>query len=283
MKVGIRSKGYLTRYGFKEGLRRMKLQGYETIDYQEFVDTNNPLFSMNDADFAAEMKAQRAEIESVGIEIIQTHGPWRWPPMDATKEDREERFEKMSRAILGTALLGSHNFVIHPILPWGASQDPEPQKLHDMNLEFMGRLCDVARQHDVIVCFENMPFRNIGLATPQACLAFAEEMNSPFFKICLDTGHCSVLGLSPADCVRQLGTKWLQVLHVHDNNGANDLHWVPYLGTIDWQDFTNALQEIGFNGSVSLETYIPKGFPEELWTVQEESLFKSVLKIAGRL
>ncbi len=283
MKVGIRSSSYISRYGFSDGLKRLRRQGYETIDYQDFVDTNNPLFSLNEREFEKKLKEQRAEIESLGLEIIQTHGPWRWPPMDNTLEDRTERFEKMSRSILGTALLGCHNFVIHPILPWGAGEDPEPEKHHEMNLEFMSRLCDVARQYDIVVCFENMPFRNVALATPAACRTLAEEMNSPNFKICLDTGHCSVLGLSPADAVRSLGAKWLQVLHVHDNNGQNDYHWIPYLGVIDWEDFSKALRDINFEGSVSLETGIPKGFPRQLWSIQEESLFKTTMLIAGRL
>ena len=283
MKVGIENTPYIKKYGFSDGLKRMKRQGYETIDYQDFVDTNNPLFSLDDTAFEETLKAQRAEIEAVGLEVSQTHGPWRWPPKDTTPEDRAERFEKMSRSILGTALLGCHNFVIHQLLPWGVAQDSDPQKHFDMNLEFMGRLCDVARQHDVTICFENLPFIKIGLSTPEGCLKFAEAINSPFFKICLDTGHCAVYGISPADSVRLLGKKWLQVLHVHDNNGQNDFHWVPFTGVIDWADFSKALKDIGFEGSVSLETGIPKGLPRELWAIHEEALFKSAMLIAGRL
>jgi sugar phosphate isomerase/epimerase len=52
--------------------------------------------------------------------------------------------------------------------------------------------------------------------------------------------------------VRLLGS-YLAVLHVHDNDGERDRHWLPGLGIVDWEAFMHALVEIGFEGTLSLE------------------------------
>lgn len=282
MKIGIESGAYLDRYGFAEGLARMKAHGYEALDYQNFADTETELFRVSEAEFERTLRTQRAAIEDAGIEITQTHGPWRWPPRDFTEEDRAERFEKMAKSIRGTAILGCRNFVIHPIMPFGDDRDPEPERLWDMNLAFMSRLVEVGRSCDVVVNFENMPMIALSISRPEAILRFVKMVDSPFFKVCLDTGHCAVFGDSPAQAVRLLGKEYLATLHIHDNNGHNDLHWNPYTGVIDWDDFSAALREIGFEGAVSLETAAPGRIPQDIREPFERGLFHMARRIAGR-
>lgn len=282
MKIGIESGAYLDRYGFAEGLARMKAHGYEALDYQSFADTETELFRVSEAEFERTLRTQRAAIEDAGIEITQTHGPWRWPPRDFTEEDRAERFEKMAKSIRGTAILGCRNFVIHPIMPFGDNRDPEPERLWDMNLAFMSRLVEVGRSCDVVVNFENMPMIALSISRPEAILRFVKTVDSPFFKVCLDTGHCAVFGDSPAQAVRLLGKEYLATLHIHDNNGHNDLHWNPYTGVIDWDDFSAALREIGFEGAVSLETAAPGHIPQDIREPFEQGLFHMARRIAGR-
>ena len=281
MKIGIGNAPYIKRLGFEKAHEFIRMQGYECVDYQCFINTGTPLFEKTGREFDAEVARHRAVIEANGLEISQTHAPWRWPAQDAAPEDRAERFEKMAVSIRGTALLGCKNFVIHPLLPW-LDFAGEPEKLRELNLEFMSRLCRVAEENGVVICFENMPMPRVSMASPEACLNFAREINSPNFKICLDTGHCTMLGVTPGDAVRMLGKEMLQVLHVHDNNGQYDLHWVPCTGTIDWDDFRSALQEIGFDGCLSLETAPPPKFTGEMLQLQERSLYLSACKLAGR-
>ena len=109
----------------------------------------------------------------------------------------------------------------------------------------------------------------------------ANEINSPWLKICLDTGHCTTQKVNPADAVRMIGKDMLRVLHIHDNDGTNDKHWVPYTGIIDWEDFKKALQDIEFDGCVSLETIPPIKFTGKIRMLQEKSLFYTARELAG--
>ena len=283
MKIGIESAGYIEHYGLREGLRRMKAQGYETLDYQTLADTETSLYTCSEAEYTKKLIEVRNECAAAGIEISQTHGPWRWPPQDYTEEQRAERFEKMVKAIRGTAILGCPYMVIHSILPFGDDKDPDPERLWSMNYEFMGRLADAGREYGVIVCHENMPMLALSNSTPEAILKFVRTLNHPNFKICLDTGHCAVFGLSVGDAVRMTGKELLRVLHVHDNDGHGDRHWLPYTGVIDWDDFSNALEEIGFEGSLSLETHIPNSVPDGAEReAAENKLFLDAKRLARR-
>ena len=282
IKIGTADGSYLSRYGFEGGISRIAELGYECLDYQRFCDTETPLFQQDDVGFEKELKRQRRFIEATGLAINQTHGPWRWPINDSTPEDCAERFEKMFRSIVGTAILGCDKMVIHPIMPFGGDEGIHAQEAWEMNVEFMGRLCDIGRQHGVIVCLENMPFRCQSTSTPEAILKLARQIASPFCKVCLDTGHSLVMGVQPAVAVRQIGCEYLACLHVHDNNGEGDFHWLPYTGKGDWDAFTKALQEIGYTGVVSLETGIPAGIPDDLAPLQEQSLIQMARRLVGR-
>lgn len=283
MKLGIMSGAYLDRYGLQEGLARMRAHGYECVDYDNFCDTTTPLFQGTEAEFEHSLIDVRTACADAGIQISQTHGPWRWPPRDSTEEDRAERLEKMIRSVRGTAILGCPYMVIHPIMPFGCNRDPEPERMWAMNYDFMRKLADAGQEYGVTVCYENMPMPALSIATPEAVLRFVKTLDHPNFRVCLDTGHCAVCGRSVGEAVRLLGREYLRVLHVHDNNGRGDFHWLPYEGIIDWDDFAAALQEIGFDGTLSLETHVSKDLPDgDERTAAELKLFDSAKRLAGR-
>ena len=279
MKTGI-STGYINRYGLLAGLKKMREHGYECIDYN-MADTLSGLYLHEGEELKNKAEELRREIEGASITVSQTHGPWRWPPRDFTVGDREERFEKMAKAIRITRLLGCSRFVIHPLMPFGFDSDPCPEKLWKMNAEFFKRLLPTAVGNDVVICLENMPMAALSISRPEDVLRFAKAMHSPNFKVCLDTGHCAVLGISPADAVRLLGREYLYALHVHDNDGVNDSHLIPYDGVIDWDGFSRALSDIGFDGCLSLETEVRGEMPDTERDKKERLLAKTALKLAG--
>ena len=262
-------------------LADIKRLGYDCVDFQSFCHTENVFFGQS-GEVSRLLKIVRDAIADNGLTISQTHGPWRWPPQDATEEDRAERFEKMRRSLYGTAEVGCTDMVIHPIMPFGDYQNPHPDEFMEMNLEFFGRLTEEAVKAGVVIDFENMPMPALTLATPSQILDFIKKINSPNFRFCLDTGHCAVTKNDPADAVREAGKEYLRVLHVHDNDGKGDFHWLPETGVINWADFSKALQDIGFEGVFSLETDVKRAelSPEEYWKKREE-LAATAKRLAG--
>lgn len=109
-----------------------------------------------------------------------------------------------------------------------------------------------------------MPMPDFSLASPEKVLEIVNELNDDNLRICLDTGHANVLGLDVAEEVYKIKDK-LQVLHVHDNNYKLDMHLLPYCGTISWEKFGMALNNIGFNGAFSFEVVPPTTLPDDLF------------------
>ncbi|MBP5208108.1 MAG: sugar phosphate isomerase/epimerase [Clostridia bacterium] len=259
----------------------IKSLGYDCIDFQSFCHTENVFFG-EPAEVSRLLKTVRKAAEDAGLSISQTHGPWRWPPQDATKEDRDERYEKMVRSLYGTAELGCNDMVIHPIMPFGDHQNPHPDEFMEMNLQFFTRLTEEAVKAGVVIDFENMPMPALTLATPAQILGFVKAIDSPNFRVCLDTGHCSVTKSDPAGAVRLIGKEYLRVLHVHDNDGRGDFHWLPETGVIDWAEFSKALNDIGYEGVFSLETDVkPAGLTEKEYLEKRKELARTAYRLAN--
>lgn len=273
MKAGICSQGF-ERFG-DERYKKIKSFGFSCVDF-DMISTETEFYSCPEQELVQKMLCEKELADNAGITFSQVHGPWRWPPMDNTEEQREERLRKMSRSIRATALLGCKNFVIHPIMPFGIedTENGNSENTYELNLEFMTKLLNVAKENDVTICLENMPMTKFSLARPCDILRFVKEMNDDHFKICLDTGHVNVFkDLSLYEETKRIG-KELRVLHVHDNNYGMDLHQFPFFGTCDWNSFSKALKEIDFNGTFSLETVPPSNLPDPLFEKMCKILFE---------
>lgn len=279
MKIGIQS-SYLSRYGVAAGAQRMKAHGYDCVDYN-LSNTEDAMFQLSEAAFEKQLREVQRTLSAAGIRVSQTHGPWRYPARDFTPEDRAERFDSMAKAIRGSAYLETEYCVIHPIMPFGANSPEHPQEMREINAEFWERLCRIGREYGVKVCLENMPFPSLPIATTAQVSDFVKQMNNDWFRVCLDTGHCLVCGESPAEAVRRIGREHLAVLHVHDNDGVHDLHQNPGQGVLDWPGFTAALNEIGFDGVFSLETYVQGEHDDTEQERLERELADTATELAG--
>lgn len=230
--------------------RFLKLKEYGFDYFDLGIEGAHP--RMTPEEYERYILHQKELADAAGVTIWQVHGPWRYPPHDETEERRAERLALMQNSLRLTAQIGCKYWVIHPIMPFGPDDDYDLDLFMKINYDFFQALLPTAKQYGITICFENMPMKGLSISTPEATLRFIRSIDDENFKFCLDTGHCSALGISPAEAVRMAG-KDLKVLHVHDNGGRRDDHFVPLKGVIDWKDFGAALVEIGYDGVYSLE------------------------------
>lgn len=265
---------------------KLKSCGFDCYDFNMF-DMRLFVDSLTDKDFDGYFLNQKRLADEAGLTIWQTHGPWEYPPPDRTPEERAKRFELMKLSIHAAALLGAKYWVIHPLIPFGFEDAGTDfaAKTREVNFEFMRKLAEYAKLENITVCLENMPFRDFSLSSPEEIAKIADEINDPFFGMCLDTGHanmCADWG-TPAQAVRKF-KKHIKTLHVHDNGGRDDEHLLPYFGNIDWEDFKNALRETDFNGVLSLETApcdkLQSGICEKLSSGILEEMYSLYAKVA---
>lgn len=282
MRIGISAGSYHSDLSvFKTELSELKKVGFDSIDYQGFVNTQTELYEMDEESFTQYLLAKKQIADALGIRIFQTHGPWRWPTLDATSEGRDAMFEKMMRAIRGTHLLGCDRMIVHNVMPQQRI-DTDPAYVRSINRELLTRLCAYAKDFGVTVCLENMPFACQSLARPHQTLGLVRELNLDNLRVCLDTGHAQVLNCPPANAVRLLGKEMLFALHVHDNDGLRDRHWLIGDGVIDWAEFGTALREIHFDGCFSIESKIKAPIGSQEYETALKKLYAAAQNILNK-
>jgi len=250
MKTGI-GNYYIKKYGVTEGARLMAEHGYSYIDFS-IADTDSEFYTAKEEFFLKTVTDMRKQLNKSGISVMQVHGPWRYPPMDFTEDDRAERFGKMTKAMAITKYLGAKYTVVHPLMPYGANSPENPNEVYEINKRYYTALAKVAGGFGVVICLENMPFPNFPLSSTEEILRLVKDINLPHLKVCFDTGHALLLGESLGESVRAIGSL-LSVIHVHDNDGLSDGHLPPYSGIADWADFVEALYDVGFDGVLNIE------------------------------
>lgn len=243
----------------------LKEVGYDAVDYNGLcTEPETGLFALSDEKFERELLRDRKAIENAGLEICQIHGVW---PYDDTKPEKwESKFQAMIRSIRAAAILGSQYVVVHPVMPYGWEESPDHEKDVRENIEYMKMLVPYAEKYGVKIALENMPNPYVPCGPVEELVQCIDEVNSPYLVACLDVGHSTALGIDAGDAVRMLGNR-LHCLHIHDNDGKHDFHWLPYYGVTNWHNFTSALKEIGYRGAITLETSVSqrmKSLPESL-------------------
>ena len=78
------------------------------------------------------------------------------------------------------------------------------------------------------------------------------ELDPDHFGICLDTGHALLVGHEMRTLINKLGHR-IECLHIHDNDGRDDLHVPPYMGILDWDRFIAGMRDIGYKGVFTFE------------------------------
>ncbi len=276
-KIGISFSPFGKTYGRygNDKYSVLRQHGYRAIDLN-LSDTNIEWYHMDEDGLRQTLNAEKTAAQAADILISQVHGPWRWPSHDGTATEREERMEKMKKAVIITALLGCRYLVIHPIMPYGVEDIAlgKAEQTWQLNVSFFKKLVAFATLYDVIICLENMPMRKFSISTPQQILALAKEINDEHLRICLDTGHVSVFAtLSVGEEIRRLG-EYIKVFHIHDNDGSRDAHLCPGEGRVDWSDFARATREIGFGGVLSLETAPSGEYDDARFAQHSQALYQ---------
>ena len=256
---------------------RMRELGYDAVD-QDLADTNDPCYR-DAVSMEAHCKVIRAAAEAAGIEISQVHGPW--PTDDTTAENRAATLEHMRLAVYGCHCLGAPYLIIHPQMPYGWGREDDADFALSLTVELMKNLMPDCEKYGVTLCLENMPMTAHRISTMERIAEAVKMVGHPNAAICFDTGHTNVYGHDLGDAVRTAG-KYLRTLHVHDNDGKADRHQLPYLGTADWDSFTAALAETGFDGVMSLETRGPvsRNMPEAVRDAAEKLTYLSAKALA---
>lgn len=290
MQINTTTSNAKRLFGSEEGYKKIEESGFTGVDYSETCSAYKPyegIYAASDDEFDAYFMQEYNYLTEAGLYVNQTHAPFPTYPDIREGADREDEFRFMinaiKKAIRATKILHGKYIVIHCAMRCGWRKDDNPDLTREMNRRVFSELLPAAHENGVIVALENMPCAGIPTAYPDQLIDYIDMMGDPeYFTACLDTGHANITGVDAGDYVRALGSR-LSTLHIHDNDGAHDLHTCPYTGNIKWDSFFASLKETGYKGTLSLEANsFSSRFPKELY-VRAETFLKSTLEGAACL
>lgn len=240
------------RFGIERGTEMYIDAGFPALDLGFFGD-----FSYVDApDYKERFEELRKYAESKGAVFDQAHAPFGGGYENYTKV----LLPKLPRVLEVSAILGIKNVVVHP-LQNGRYYSRE-EELFELNMKFYRRLAPLAKEYGLKIAIENMWQRHMQAgyiiddvcAPPCELVKYYDTLDDPeAFTVCLDIGHVALCGREPEDAIRIIGRDRLGALHVHDVDYKEDLHTVPGLGRLNWENICRALGEINYSGTFTLE------------------------------
>ncbi|NLE28637.1 MAG: sugar phosphate isomerase/epimerase [Phycisphaerae bacterium] len=146
--------------------------------------------------------------------------------------------------------LGVRLMIIHP-----AASQIALAGARDNFLRSMERLVRIMEDFDLCGLLENLPpTYNYG-GTLETLSQDVRSFQSPHVGICLDLGHANMrTDQFVADQIR--ATKgFIHYIHASDNDGQADRHLLPMTGNAHWESIFEALNEVGYKGSICLEVF----------------------------
>ena len=242
-----------------QSARMMIRAGFQGVDFG-LTDSQMEPENYLSAEWHNRHIAMAEALKSEGLEVAQTHLPYYYahiPHPGAGTFEEYEAFMLPSylRALDVTAEIGCRLAVMHP---YYVVEDAA--RTRDGNLRLIEKLMPSLEKYDIRLALENIwawGYKDAHASYPEDLLAMAEGAGSERVGLCIDTGHANLFRIDVAAMARLYGKK-LFALHVNGNCGGQDEHIVPYTMApyyerIDYQGFSAALKEIGYQGYYNLE------------------------------
>ena len=286
MKISVQNGGIIEHIGAEKCYAAIREAGFTAIDWnldhglsgahiKGLTYAGVSIFERPIEEVLTHYAPELAIIRKNGLTITQAHAPF-----PAYVSGHPEVLEFMI-AIYENCIrlchhVGCRNLVIHGISLEEKDPTNTPETITALNMHLYESLIPTLLGCDVIVCLENLftrhpaPMEGV-CSDPHEAVRLIDALNNKagreVFGFCLDTGHLQLLGKNIRTYIPILG-KRIKALHIHDNDGRDDLHLAPLTGTVNWTVLCNCLKEIGYEGDLSFETFmqvrIAQRFDEDL-------------------
>ena len=304
MRITIQTQPLVLRFGAKKAYRMIQEAGFEAVDWGLDLAWNSNVVKAakefhdlcifeKGIDAALEHYAEElACMQENRLAITQAHAPGPAFVKDgyALMEYAIGIYREMIRFC---QRISCGKLIIHGVsLSLGNYITAE--ECEQLNDHLFESLISVLQETDVKVCIENvwMAAGDRGnydiysgqFTDPREAREMVDRLNEKAgkecFGICLDTGHLHMTRNRFSDYIPAVGKRIL-ALHIHDNMQNYDSHLMPYAGSIRWNEFLQALHDVGYDQDLNFETCGMFGaprMPEELVpsflrTIYKEGVF----------
>jgi sugar phosphate isomerase/epimerase len=194
--------------------------------------------------------------EEQGIVIDSLHAPY-GPKYDISYSDSESRMASVCRIALAMAAaveLGAKTVILH-LQSWPI--DPTRQDVNSL-LRSLEALVESAEIMRIRLAAENLPGEMANIFLRRALA----EHKSDSFGFCYDSSHDQLGPGKPYEILEEFADR-LFAVHLSDNDGLDDRHWIPFTGIVDWERVCYILHEARYSHPLLLEVENNDHIPTE--------------------
>ncbi len=164
---------------------------------------------------------------------------------------RTQGVEFIKQCVSRTAELGAQVICgpLHAALGVMTGVRRTPQEW-DWAVEGLAKAARHAQDLGVIICIEPLNrFETYFLNTQQDAAKLVEEIGASNVRVHFDTFHANIEEQNPAVSLRALA-KLLGHVHISENDRG-----IPGTGHVDWRGILSVLQQLGYDGWVTIESF----------------------------
>ncbi len=267
MRFGASSWPFKWDPPYEDAIRRIAGLGFKAVELVAWTPDY-----LHDYWTAPTVATIKKELKASGIALSQfAHTPYELSSGD--KSARAAAVENWRKAVgigaeLGSPIINmiaSHPFAMRdgqqipriatkPLSQKYATRDVPRGVDWDQNFkdyaDGLRQCAEICAAAGVRMSVEPHPARYIG--NHDGALRLLEHVDHPAMGINFDPSHTFPAGDYPNITVYRLG-KHIIHLHCSDNDGVTNVHWRPGMGKIDWRAMFQALKDVGYDDTVSIE------------------------------
>jgi sugar phosphate isomerase/epimerase len=246
-----------TSYQAKEGdaeacLRRIAEAGFSSIQW--IHDWNNDYMYSE-----SEMDRIVFWLNKYGLTMGDLHASSGVRKQYASFDEyvRKAGVELIKNRVDLAARCGAKAIVLHMEIPVAFWNSPTLDRLYGQVFKSFDELKPYCLDRGVKIAVENLVRTDFDKEVRQFTTLF-ERYEADFLGLCYDSGHANCAFKNAGESVRflELFIDRLASVHLTDNDGSGDLHWVPFTGTVNWNAIAKLIAQSGYRGYISLESVI---------------------------
>ena len=211
----------------------------DTIDAIQNAGFKNVFIQWYNKDWNPTQEEQLEYIRKKGLNVIFAHlGYQNINDIWLDIEDGEKLVERYKNDIK----ICKEN--VSPMVVMHLTGKNEASMYNEIGLKRLQEIVDYAMTLDIKVAFENTKFKGY----LEYVLQNIQNENA---GICFDSGHYHVHFDDNLDFTKFKDR--IFAVHLHDNDKSDDLHLIPFDGTIDWKKTIEELKSCNYDGPITME------------------------------
>lgn len=284
-ELGVQTRNIVDDADPARGFAMIAQAGFSCVDFSlnEYLRNTdlyalklNTFFDKTVSELQEFFSPHKQAAKDAGISITQLHMPYPvFVPYAAEAMNAYLAQRMAPKSLEICAFLECPHIVVHGFKL--ADQLGSEATEWEATERFLAELAPIARDFGITLCVENLYSWREGPCSDAKKAVdridrFNDNAGAEVLGFCFDTGHANMLGLDFENFITTLGNR-LKVLHVHDNDGWDDLHQIPYtftrsrenMASTDWEGFIRGLRNIAYKGVINFETApVLQSFPVEM-------------------